>query len=37
MKEIHISVQRIPAVLYGDSSEKLFLYIHGNMGCGEEA
>ena len=37
MKEIHISVQKIPAVLYGDSSEKMFLYIHGNMGCGEEA
>ena len=27
----------IPAVLYGDSSEKLFLYIHGKMGCKEEA
>ena len=37
MKEIHILVQKIPAVLYGDSSEKLFLYIHGKMGCKEEA
>ena len=37
MKEIHITVQEIPAVLYGDSSEKLFLYIHGKMGCKEEA
>ena len=27
----------IPAVLYGDSSEKLFLYIHGKMGSKEEA
>ena len=27
----------IPAVLYDDSSEKLFLYIHGKMGCKEEA
>lgn len=37
MKEEHILVQEIPAVLYGDSSEKLFLYIHGKMGCKEEA
>lgn len=27
----------MPAVLYGDSSEKLFLYIHGKMGRKEEA
>lgn len=27
----------IPAILYGDSSEKLFLYIHGKMGRKEEA
>ena len=37
MKEKHILVQEIPAVLYGDSSESLFLYIHGKMGCKEEA
>lgn len=37
MKEKHILVQEIPAVLYGDSSEKLFLYIHGKMGRKEEA
>ena len=37
MKEKHILVQEIPAVLYGDSSEKLFLFIHGKMGCKEEA
>ena len=37
MKEKHITVQEIPAVLYGNSSEKLFLYIHGKMGCKEEA
>ena len=30
-------IHHIPAVLYGDSSEKLFLYIHGKMGCKEEA
>ena len=37
MKEKYILVQEIPAVLYGDSSESLFLYIHGKMGCKEEA
>ena len=37
MKEKHILVQEIPAVLYGDSSESLFLYIHCKMGCKEEA
>lgn len=37
MKEKHILVQEIPAVLYGDRSEKLFLFIHGKMGCKEEA
>ena len=37
MKEKRITVQEIPAVLYGNSSEKLFLYIHGKMGCKEEA
>ena len=37
MKEIHIAVQEIPTVLYGDSSESLFLYIHGKMGFKEEA
>lgn len=37
MKEKHILAQEIPVVLYGDSSEKLFLYIHGKMGCKEEA
>lgn len=37
MREKHIVVQEIPAVLYGDSSESLFLYIHGKMGRKEEA
>ena len=34
---IQFTVYHIPAILYGDSSEKLFLYIHGKMGCKEEA
>ena len=37
MKEKHILILEIPAALYGDSSESLFLYIHGKMGCKEEA
>ena len=37
MKEDRMTIQDIPSVLYGDSSENLFLYIHGKMGCKEEA
>lgn len=37
MKEERFTIQNIPSILYGDSSEKLFLYIHGKMGCKEEA
>ena len=29
-------VHHIPAILYGDSSDNLFLYIHGKMGRKEE-
>ena len=32
-----LSIQNIPAILYGDSRENLFLYIHGKMGRKEEA
>lgn len=37
MKVERFAIQGIPAILYGDSSESLFLYIHGKMGCKEEA
>lgn len=37
MKEKRFTIQNIPSILYGDSSENLFLYIHGKMGCKEEA
>lgn len=37
MKEERFIIQGIPAVLYGDSNESLFLHIHGKMGCKEEA
>ena len=37
MKIEQFIIQGIPAVLYGDSGENLFLYIHGKMGRKEEA
>lgn len=37
MKEERFSIQSIPSILYGESSENLFLYVHGKMGCKEEA
>ena len=30
-------LHHIPAILYGNSSDSLFLCIHGKMGCKEEA
>lgn len=37
MKEERLEIQGITAILYGNCSENLFLYIHGKMGCKEEA
>lgn len=37
LQKERFTIQDIPAILYGDSSENLFLYIHGKMGCKEEA
>ena len=37
MKEERFEIKGTPAVLYGDNSENLFLYLHGKMGCKEEA
>lgn len=37
MKKERCIIQSIPAIVYGDSSESLFLYIHGKMGRKEEA
>ena len=37
MREERFVIQGIPAVRYGDSSENLYLYIHGKMGRKEEA
>ena len=35
IREERFTIQNIPSIMYGDSSEKLFLYIHGKMGCKE--
>ena len=37
MKEMFFEIGEIPAVLYGDGSDKLYLFIHGKLGCKEEA
>ena len=37
MKEERLEIQGIQAILYGNCSEILFLYIHGKMGSKEEA
>ncbi len=37
MKENRLTVNGIPAILYGDESEKLFLYVHGRYASKEEA
>ena len=34
-KEFRIG--NIPAILWGDSSEKIYIYVHGYQGCKEEA
>lgn len=33
----HIKIQGVPAVIYGDPSDQLFLFIHGRNGYKEEA
>lgn len=37
MKNRKLSIDKIPAVLYGEVSEKCFFYIHGKLGFKEEA
>lgn len=37
MKEEFFEIQAIPAVLYGDPAEKVYLFIHGKHGNKEEA
>ena len=37
MKEAKFDIHGIPAVLYGEESDRLYLFIHGKCGCKEEA
>lgn len=37
MKTQKLEISGIPALLYGKESRKVYLYVHGKMGCKEEA
>ena len=37
MKKLEFEIAGIPALLVGEPSERLYLYVHGKMGCKEEA
>ena len=37
MRNMELTIEKIPAILYGEISEKCFLYIHGKLGFKEEA
>ena len=36
MREERFKIDAIPAVLYGDPSDRLYLFVHGKCGCKEE-
>ena len=37
MQKLEFEIAGIPALLVGEPSERLYLYVHGKMGCKEEA
>ena len=37
MKTESIQFNQIPAIMYGEPSNKVFLFVHGQHGCKEEA
>ena len=37
MKELLFEIEGIPAVLYGEESDRVYLFVHGKCGCKEEA
>lgn len=37
MKTQKLEISGIPALLYGKESRKVYLYVHGKIGCKEEA
>ena len=34
---MNIEIGKIPAILWGNPSDKVYLYVHGKAGCKEEA
>lgn len=36
MKQTVFAIEHIPAVVYGDESEQVYLFVHGRHGCKEE-
>lgn len=37
MKEVLFQIEQLPAVLYGEEAEKIYLFVHGKCGYKEEA
>jgi len=37
MKREPLKIENIPAILWGEKSNKIFIYVHGRMSCKEEA
>ena len=37
MKKQNLTLAGVPAILYGERSRKVYLYVHGKNGCKEEA
>ena len=37
MKTEQLFIENTPAVLYGEPSDTLWLFVHGQFGCKEEA
>ena len=37
MDNEHLNIKNIPAIIWGDTSSKVYLYIHGQGGYKEEA
>lgn len=33
----HVKIENIPAILWGEKSDKIYVYVHGKGGCKEEA
>ena len=37
MKEVLFQIEQLPAVLYGENADKVYLFVHGKCGYKEEA